>query len=214
MRQLKRIIIYSIGIFLFAMGVAFAIKSDLGVSPVSSLPYVVSLLSGFSVGTMTFLLYVVFIIVQWIILRQEFKKIDLLQIIFAFVFGFCVDLSRVLIKNLGNELVIIQVAYLIIGTVIIGFGIFLILKSGLIVSPTDGLVKAIAKKADIEFAKVKISVDLGTAVSSAIISLTFLGQLKGVGLGTIFSAFGVGMTINFFERTMGHHFELENIKEV
>lgn len=214
MSKLKQVVIYIIGIFLFAMGVAFAIKSNLGVSPVSTLPYVSSILLGHTVGTMTAILYIVFILAQWLILGSEFDKVNLFQLVFAFAFGFCVDLSRILIMNIPNTNIWLQITYLIVGTLIIGFGIFLILKSGWIVSPTDGLVKAIAKKFSLQFSKVKIGVDLGTAIISAILSFVFLGELIGVGVGTIISAFGVGMSISFYEKIMGHYFRFNNAKEV
>lgn len=206
MNMIKRIVIYGLGIFLFALGVALAIKSSLGVSPVSTLPYVVSMMTGYTVGTMTALLYMVFVGLQWLILRKEFMKKDFLQLVFAFVFGFCVDFSTYLILGLRNDNLILQGLYLILGTGIIGLGIFLILKSGLIVSPTDGLVKAISYKMKIGFSKVKVSVDLGAACISAALALVFMGELVGVGIGTLFSAFGVGLSISFFEKVMGHKF--------
>ena len=76
------------------------------------------------------------------------------------------------------------------------------------------MVKAIAKRFDIEFSKVKIGVDLGTAIVSGIISLIFLGRLEGVGIGTIISAFGVGLSISFFEKTIGQQFAAKEPQEV
>ena len=38
-----RVVLYIVGLFFMALGVAFAVNSDLGVSPVTSLPYVISL---------------------------------------------------------------------------------------------------------------------------------------------------------------------------
>ena len=41
-----RVLIYVLGLVFLAFSVAFAINSDLGISPVNSLPYAISLVSG------------------------------------------------------------------------------------------------------------------------------------------------------------------------
>lgn len=46
MKFVKRIVIYLAGLFFVALGVAFSVNSNLGVSPVNSLPYVVSRILG------------------------------------------------------------------------------------------------------------------------------------------------------------------------
>lgn len=212
MITMKRIGIYGIGIFLFALGVAFAIKSDLGVSPVSSLPYVVSIITGMTVGTMTAALYGLFVVAQWLMLRKNFKATDLLQLVFAVVFGSCVDLANYLIRDLRVETLWLQIVCLIVGTLIIAYGIFLILKTQLTVSPTDGLVKAISRTLKVEFPKAKVGVDLGTALVAILVSFFFLGQIRGVGPGTIISALSIGSFIHFFERIQGQQFE--QFKEV
>ena len=53
MNSLKRYIILLAGLAIMAFGVAFSIKAGLGTSPISSVPYVVSLFSNLTVGTAT-----------------------------------------------------------------------------------------------------------------------------------------------------------------
>ena len=52
----KQTILLAIGLILMALGVALSIKADLGTSPISSLPYVTSLMSSLSVGTTTIIM--------------------------------------------------------------------------------------------------------------------------------------------------------------
>ena len=42
MMSFKRVILYAVGLLFMAFGVAFSVNSNLGVSPVNSLPYVIS----------------------------------------------------------------------------------------------------------------------------------------------------------------------------
>ena len=51
MKFVKRIVIYLAGLFFVALGVAFSVNSNLGVSPVNSLPYVVSRFQGLFQGS-------------------------------------------------------------------------------------------------------------------------------------------------------------------
>ena len=69
----KRLTLYIIGLFLLSLGVSFSIQASLGVSPVSSLAYAISLTSGLSIGMTTVLANILFIGVQ-ILLN---KRIDL-----------------------------------------------------------------------------------------------------------------------------------------
>ena len=46
-----RVLIYVLGLVFLAFSVAFAINSDLGISPVNSLPYAISLVSGAKLST-------------------------------------------------------------------------------------------------------------------------------------------------------------------
>jgi len=54
-KLVKRIIIYILGLFLYSLGIAITVKSDLGIAPVSTLPYALSFILPFSFGITTFL---------------------------------------------------------------------------------------------------------------------------------------------------------------
>ena len=94
-----RIVIYIIGLFFLALGVAFAVNSNLGVSPVTSLPYVVSLISGTALSTCVIVVYGSYIVLQILILRKEFRIINLTQIIFSSIFGYFTDFTKWLLGD-------------------------------------------------------------------------------------------------------------------
>ena len=60
----KRLMLYVAGLFLLALGSTFSIIADLGVSPVTSLAYALALTTGLSVGIMTVVANVIYIIFQ------------------------------------------------------------------------------------------------------------------------------------------------------
>ncbi|NCB84908.1 MAG: cytidylate kinase family protein, partial [Bacteroidia bacterium] len=87
-----RIVVLLAGIFVIAFGVALSIRSDLGTTPVSSVPYVFNLIfPTISVGEFTVLLNLLFVVLQLILLRKNFKPYLLLQIPVVILFGWFID---------------------------------------------------------------------------------------------------------------------------
>lgn len=83
-----RLPMYLIGLFIMTIGIAISVKSNLGVSPVSSIPYTMTRIWGIEIGKATILFHIVLVLIQLIILRINFKLISLLQIPVGVVFGY------------------------------------------------------------------------------------------------------------------------------
>ena len=73
MEKLKRYIIFLIGLFINSLGVSLITKADLGTSPISSIPYVLSLNFPMTLGQFTILFSILLIVIQLFILRKNFK---------------------------------------------------------------------------------------------------------------------------------------------
>ena len=74
----RRIIIYLAGIIILAFGITLNTKTGLGVSPIVSVAYCISVLTGINFGTMTFFYYVFLVFLQILLLRKDFKVWQLL----------------------------------------------------------------------------------------------------------------------------------------
>ena len=89
---LQRYAVASLGLIFVAVGVALSLKSNLGTAPISCPPAVMNLRWSFlSVGTLTWMMHIVLILIQAAILRRRFKVSYLMQIPAAFVFGYLCD---------------------------------------------------------------------------------------------------------------------------
>ena len=100
MKNANRIAIYICGIFLLALGGVLAIKSNLGASPVSSLPLSISKVTSISLGRAAAILFIIYVGIQILILRRDFKIVQLLQIIFAiFLENFSSPYSYMILAN-------------------------------------------------------------------------------------------------------------------
>ena len=90
-KLLKQYLLLCAGLAVMAFGVAFSVKADLGTSPISSVPCVVSMFTPFTVGTATIVMHCVFIVLQILILRRRYDPIQLLQLPVAILFGCLTD---------------------------------------------------------------------------------------------------------------------------
>lgn len=198
-----RIGFYVLGLFIIALGVAFSLNSNLGISPVNSLPYVVSQVTGVAMGTWVIIIFCGYIFLQVLILRREFKLINLTQVIFSTIFGFFVDFARMLLGDFALPHYWGQLIMLAVSILLVALGVFLYISVDIVPMPMEGLSLAIAKKTNIPFPKMKIIVDCAVVGISIVISLLFFHRLEGIREGTVATAVFAGTIIGIFKKLLG-----------
>lgn len=196
----RRIFIFIVGIFLCSMGIALQTQPSLGTTPISSLPYVLSLVCTLSFGTTTFLVNIVFIFLQVLMLRKNFHKSYYWQIGVTLIFGIFVDLSMHILSFVVARDYITQLVMLILGAMVMGLGIFLEVRADVCYVPGEGLVKAISKKFKLNFGKTKISFDIMLCVLAGFLSLLEFHSIYGLREGTIISALLVGNFVRLYQK--------------
>ena len=70
----KRIIVYIVGLLILALGLTLNTKASLGVSPIISVPYSISQITGLNFGDLTFIEYALFVFVEIMIHLGEKNK--------------------------------------------------------------------------------------------------------------------------------------------
>lgn len=205
MKHLKvRIPMYFIGLFIMTIGVALSVKSNLGVSPVSSIPYTITCVWGIEMGKATILFHVVLVLLQILLLRKNFKPSQLLQVLVGIVFGYFTTFCNYMVSFLPSpENMGIRIFMLLLSTAVIAFGIFLYLPADLIPLAGEGCMQAVSSVTHVEFSKVKICFDCTMVLVSAITCLTLLHSLGSVGIGTVVAAILVGMIVGIINRAFG-----------
>lgn len=196
----KRYIIFLIGLFISAMGVSFITKADLGTSPISSIPYVLSLGFPLTLGNFTIIFNVLLVLLQIFILGRDFKKADLLQIPVTFLFGYFIDWTMLLLFWLQPEAYILKVIFLFIGCMILSLGVYFEVLGGVVMLPGESFVRAITIRWKTDFGNTKVCFDASMTTTAIIISLVLFHSLKGVREGTIVAALLVGMMAKTYGR--------------
>lgn len=193
-QYIKRIAVYIAGLLLIAFGVALSINSNLGVSPVNSLPHVISLISGMELGVCITAVYSFYLLLQIMILRKDFKWINVTQMIFSFLFGCFTDFSKWVIGGFVIPSYPGRLFMLFLSIILIAIGISMYVDVKLVNMPMEGLTYAISEKIlkGRPFHETKVLVDCTAVGLSVVFSLIFLGRLEGVREGTIISALAIG----------------------
>ena len=191
---LKRYLLLLIGLSIMAFGVAFSIKASLGTSPISSVPYVVSLFTPLTVGTATITMHGVFILLQILILRKNYHPIQLMQLPVAFFFGYLTDFGVWAVQGITCNTYWQQWIVCLIGILLVAVGVSFEVKAGVVVLAGEGVVLAICKVLPkVKFGYMKVGFDVTLVVIACILSIVFTGRLQGVREGTVAAALLVGL---------------------
>ena len=199
MEKLKRYLIFLLGLFVNSLGVSLITKANLGTSPISSIPYVLSLNFPFTLGNFTIFFSIFLIVLQLIILRKNFKLEHILQIPVSIIFGYFIDLTMILFSWVNPEAYIMKIVYLLIGCLILGVGVYMEVLADVVMLPGESFVRAVVLTWKTNFGTTKICFDVSMSVIAAVLSFVFAGRLDGVREGTVIAALLVG----FIARLIG-----------
>ena len=202
--MLRRIVTYLAGLLVLAFGVGFSVNSDLGVSPVSSLPYTASLILPWGLGLMTAAIFLVFVVLQIIILGKKFKWPKLIQIAFVSIFGFFADFALWVLGDFQIPTYWGRLLMLVISIVLIAVGLVLILAGRFVSLPPEEFCVTLEQRwPKIKFHRAKMVMDCVLVLISLALSLVFLEGFGGVREGTIISAYSIGKIIPFVKKAIG-----------
>lgn len=204
-----RVLFYCIALLFLAFGVAISANSNLGISPVNSLPYVISDIVKMQPGTCVTIVFCSYILLQILILRKDFKIVNLFQIAFSTLFGYFVNFSKWVVGDfmipggIAGRL-IMQV----ISILLVAFGVFLYLDVELVPMPMEGLTMAIAQKIGKPFPTVKTIVDCTVVALGIILTIVclrlipFVDPGSRIGIGTVLAAVVTGKIVGIFKKPL------------
>ena len=203
MSQASRWLLFLFAIVVQSSGIALVVKSLLGTSPISSLPYVMSFVWPVTLGEATFAVNMIFILIQYLILKKDFTKLHFCQIPGTLVFSLCIDAAMYAFSSVAPEMYLWKMGILLVGTALVALGLALQGIADVLMLAGDGMVYAIVNRFHREFGKVKTANDVILVSLAAILSYGDLGVIEGVREGTVISAIITGVIARFFLRVLG-----------
>ncbi len=193
-----------VSMFFMTFGVALCVRSNLGSGVISSIPMSFSLagevgiVPGWTIGGYTNVMNVILVAAQILILRKNFEKIQLFQLLVGFVFGAFLDINMWITSFFSSyQALYSQIIAQLGGATILGCAVAMEIRCGSITMPGEGIQVAIARVTGRPFPIVKIIVDTTLVVLAVISGYCFFGTWPWtvVGPGTLFAMFYVGYVV-------------------
>ena len=193
---------FVIGLFVMTFGIALSTKADIGTTPISSIPFVLSLTTGVELYLTTFAINIGLIVLQYLVLRKDFSYVSLFQLPVSIVFSFFTKITVDLVSGWSPQSYVECWIYAVLSVVILGAGVALVVNSRTTMVPGEGAVLALSIKTKVPFSRMKIIFDVTNISIAAVISLISFGGLQGVREGTIFAALTVGIVVRYTTRVI------------
>ncbi len=187
-----------------AIGVDLSVKADLGVSPISSLPYVYSLRFHLTLGQATIVLHLLLVLLQMLLLQKKYSWFQLVQIPIGLLFGWFIDFAMPIVSWIEPGDYTAAAFYCLLSCAIVGLGVFLEIKARLTYLAGEGAAMALSQRFGLEFEQSKIKIDSALVVVAVLSSFVFLGHICGIREGTIAAAVMVGFFARLFNKTTNH----------
>ena len=196
-----RLGIYFTGLFLLALGVALTVKSDLGVGPGNLVAYSLSLIFQVELGNMTTYVFLVYVLLQLLLLRKEFSVRNVLQIPFSFIYGQFVSFWVGQLNALVLHTYYQRLLCIVLSVLVAALGLTLFLQADIVAMPAEGLLIAILHfHKRIKFSVLKVAYDSSCTVFAAVATWCCFGRIIGVREGSAISAVFLGIVIGFYQK--------------
>ncbi len=202
-----------ISLCIMTFGVAVCVRSMLGSSVISTLPYVfesagkkgIDGVPQFTIGQYTYIMNAVLVAGQIVVLRRRFEPVQLFQLLVGFVFGTLIDVNMSLTSWLVPTESWAKVVSQVVGCTVLGCGIAIEVRCGSVTMPGEGFPVAVSEVTGIEFPKMKITVDISLVVLAVVFCYVFFGEWQWyiVGVGTLFAMVYVGAVVRIVGKHLG-----------
>ncbi|GGM30097.1 hypothetical protein GCM10011351_15310 [Paraliobacillus quinghaiensis] len=193
MKSLKmRMIFFLVGLIILTFGVSMTIKADLGAGAWDALNVGLSSITGLTIGSWVIIIDLFLILINaWVTKERP----DYLAIGTIIMIGLMIDFWLLIVmKSWDFSNLTSQIVILLVGVVILGFGVSLYLQPKFALNPIDGLMVAFQKR-------FKLSIRVAKTITEAL-ALTVALIIGGpIGVGTFVIFFGIGPAIQLFEPT-------------
>ncbi len=199
----RRYLFFIAGLYVNSLGISLITKAELGTSPISSIPYTLSIGFPLSLGMFTLFYSLLLIVIQLVILGRRFPRQFWLQLPVSLGFSLFIDLSMGSLWFLSPESYPVKLICLLVGCLVLGAGVFMEMAASVVMLPGECTIKAISSTWNKDFGKTKVAVDLTMALSAAALGFFLYGALTGVREGTLISALLVGLIARWINQHLG-----------
>lgn len=184
-----------IGLVMISIAIPLMVKAIFGISTISSLPFALSAIDGhLSFGAWN-LIFQACLLVILVAITRRFKPGYVISLLLSASFGLTLDLFSGLLSGLPVDLWM-RLAYFVASYLIMCVAIALMVGSRVPVMVVDAFISDLSVHFQVTFRRMKTLFDLICVTISVAASVAFLGDLAGVGVGTVIMALLTGSGVH------------------
>lgn len=183
-----RVIFVILGTIIIAFGISLFVRSEFGTDPFTCLNMGISSLTGISFGTCQLVINLILFIFQLIFGRKDVGIGTLINAVFV---GYLVDFFDFLYSFLPQKSLVEQILLMIIGLIVIGYGVAMYMEANMGISPYDSLGVILSDKLKKKYSIMRMTQDITCVVIGFLLGGPF-------GIATILMAFLLGYIISHY----------------
>jgi len=188
--NIKRYIIFLIGILAMTLGVSLTVKSEIGAGAYDSINFGLAKLLNINVSIAIWLTSFIIVVIASII-RRKFLKLT--TFITAIIVGISTDMWVMIVKIISVNTIFERIIVFFTGICLVSTGVAIYIIPKLPANPTDDLMVALKEEKGISIMKAKLTIDT--------ICIIIAFALKGpIGIGTIIATVIVGPLIDIINK--------------
>jgi uncharacterized protein len=202
--SIRRIFVFLIGLLIYAYAVCLTARADVGISPISSIAFVFTLFTPYSLGMTQLGMNIAMVLIQVALLGREFRPRQFLQIAASVVFSVFIDLLMPLTGMFETPSMSLaaRFALYLAAMAAMATGLSVAAIADLVMLPGDGVAMALAQRLRWELGKAKVLTDGICVLVTCAISLLVLGRIASVQVGTLIAVLTVGNVARFTMRVL------------
>ena len=184
-----------LGLIFNSISVTLLAKSDQGLSTISLITYVFSLVCSFlSFGTWSYIIQGSMVVILIIMLRKV-KPGYAISFVIAAIYGGLIDFFNQYVKVLPDTTPL-HILYYCVGFCGMAIGTCLLFRCCIPVLPFDTFTRDISNHFNIPYKNIRTGFDIFSVVISSVLSLIYIGSIEGIGVGTIINMLFMGMAVS------------------
>ena len=198
----KKILFTILGIIIIYADVAFAIKAAIGVMPVDAAINTIADVLNIKVGTFSMVFHGSFFLGQILIEKKNFRKTELLQILYITLGGTVLNFFLyTILKDVVFTLYPIRLIVAVAAFFLSAFGCTLVLETHLMRTPMEGCIQLIAERLGTPMGKLRQKIDIVLVLLSVALTLIF-GTEWALREGTVIAALMFGPAMDFWKKAV------------
>ena len=202
LNRLKKLLVYSLALFMLGMSIAFIQNTNLGMAPWDALArnfyegvpidykYLSPILSVFLISFAY--------LIAW--KKPNYKMI--IPVLISTLIGFSIDLALLFIPNVSDLSIFLNYLYLFFAMILISVGLNVIIYCGYILPALEQLIQSLSLRLSISFGKAKLIGEALAFILTIIFGLVFKHQNQWffIGQTTIIILLFIGLSVDLFKK--------------